>query len=74
MRVAPAFTRAAGAANYYLANGSSNVNVGTASINSVVLTNIQTLTTHPPIVYSNALTTNLRYSPPGVYSEHQLPT
>ena len=55
-----------GAANYYLANGSSNVNAGTASINSVVLTNIQTLTTYPPIVYSNALTTNLVLSSRGL--------
>jgi hypothetical protein len=39
-----------GAGSYYLANGSTNRDAGTANIDPVLLADLQTLTTYPPVV------------------------
>jgi hypothetical protein len=43
-----------GGGNYYLTNGCNFFNQGTTNINSTLLAALQTKTTYPPIVYSNA--------------------
>jgi hypothetical protein len=48
----------AGAGSYYLANGSSYRNAGSTSINAFLLTNLQTLTTYPPVVLPSGWCTN----------------
>jgi hypothetical protein len=52
-----------GAGGYYLANGSTYRGAGTASIDPVLLTNLQTLTTYPPVVMTNAITNDYTFSP-----------
>jgi RHS repeat-associated protein len=53
-----------GAGNYYLTNGCNFTNVGTANIDATLLVDLQTKTTHPPILYSNVIiATNLTLSP-----------
>jgi archaellum component FlaF (FlaF/FlaG flagellin family) len=42
-----------GAGNYYLANNCTFRNAGITNVDAVALTNIQTRTTYPPILYSN---------------------
>ncbi|HEX3717986.1 MAG TPA: hypothetical protein VH595_08460 [Verrucomicrobiae bacterium] len=55
------------AGKYYLANGSPYANAGTTSIDPGLLSDLQTLTTHPPVVFSNlAIATNLTLSPSDV--------
>jgi len=53
-----------GAGNYYLANGSSWQNAGTACIDPNLLADLATKTTYPPVVYADQLITNaLTFSP-----------
>ena len=55
-----------GAGNYYLASGSTNRNAGTTNIDPMMLADIQTKTTYPPIVCSNitfSVATNFSPSP-----------
>ncbi len=53
-----------GAASYYLVNGSTNRGGGTASIDPVLLSDLQTLTTYPPVVLTNGwLTSSTNLSP-----------
>jgi len=47
--------QSAAAGNYYLADQSVARNAGTTAIDSGLLTNLQSLTTYPPIVYSNVI-------------------
>jgi len=51
-----------GAGNHYLVTGSTNRNVGTTNINTVLKTDLKKLTTFAPVVYSNvtfSVATNL---------------
>jgi hypothetical protein len=52
-----------GAGSYYLANGSPYRNAGRTNINSALLTNLQTLTTYPPVVTNGLITTDYEFSP-----------
>jgi hypothetical protein len=52
-----------GAAGYYLADGSTNRNAGTTNINSTLLSDLAKRTTYPPIVWTNAITTDTTLSP-----------
>ena len=45
--------QAVGAGNYYLTNGCSFTNAGTANIDPALLANLRQKTTYPPMVYSN---------------------
>ena len=52
------FYQTAGAGAYYLAAGSTYRNAGTSGINSGVLSDLQTLTTYPPVVMAAGWFTN----------------
>jgi hypothetical protein len=47
-----------GAAGYYLANGSTYRDAGTATINSSLLADLETMTTYPPVVIAPGWFTN----------------
>jgi hypothetical protein len=53
----------AGAGNYYLANSSTNRDVGTTNISAALLAELRQKTTYPPMVYSNVtFSTNVTLS------------
>jgi hypothetical protein len=52
------FFQTVGASSHYLASGSTNRNAGTTNINPALLDALKTRTTYPPIVLTNAVTTD----------------
>jgi hypothetical protein len=52
------FFQTVGAAAHYLASGSTNRNAGTTNINPALLAALKKKTTYPPIVLSNAITSD----------------
>jgi hypothetical protein len=57
------FFQTVGAGAHYLASGSTNRNAGTTNINPELLVNLGKLTTYPPVVLSNAITSDTTLSP-----------
>jgi hypothetical protein len=52
------FFQTVGASSHYLSSGSTNRNAGTTNINPGLLATLSKKTTYPPIVLSNAITTD----------------
>jgi hypothetical protein len=57
------FFQTVGAGAHYLAGGSTNRNAGTTNINPALLAALRKKTTYPPIVLTNAITTDTALSP-----------
>ncbi len=57
------FFQTVGSGSHYLAAGSTNRNAGTTNINSTLANDLRNYTTYPPVLLSNAITTDTLLSP-----------